>query len=187
MSERVALIGLSGAGKTTVAPLVAARLGCDWIDLDREIARAAGAGTAGAGHGGGVGGLIRRDGEAAFRAREAEALREALEADRRPRLVVACGAGALSLRENRDRLRTGAVTIWLRVAPGIAAERLGTAPAGDRPLLEGDAPEARLQALWEARRDAYEAAATAVVDTEGRTPDEVADRVVAVLREAGWG
>jgi len=182
VSERVALIGLSGAGKTTVAPLVAARLGCDWIDLDREIARAAGVGP-----GGGVGGLIRRDGEAAFRAREAETLREALEADRRPRLVVACGAGALSLRENRDRLRARAVTIWLRVTPGIAAERLGTAPEGDRPLLEGDVPETRLQALWEARRDAYEAAATAVVDTEGRTPDEVADRVVAVLREAGWG
>ena len=179
MSERVALIGLSGAGKTTVAPKVAARLGCDWIDLDLEIARAAGAGA-------GVGDLIREEGEAAFRAREAEALRQALEVDRRPRLVIACGAGALSLPENRDRLQARAVTIWLRVTPGIAAERLGSAPEGDRPLLEGDAPKARLQALWEARRAAYEAAATGVVDTEGRTPDEVVERVVALLRAAGW-
>jgi len=116
VSERVALIGLSGAGKTTVAPKVAARLGCDWIDLDLEIARAAGTGA-------GVGDLIREEGEAAFRAREAEALRQALEVDRRPRLVVACGAGALSLRENLDRLRARAITIWLRVTPGIAAEK----------------------------------------------------------------
>lgn len=178
MSERVALIGLSGAGKTTVAPKVAARLGCDWIDLDREIARAAGVDA--------VGALIRREGEAAFRAREADALRQALEADPRPRLVVACGAGALSLRENRDRLRDGARTIWLRVTPGLAVARLGAAPEGDRPLLEGDAPEARLHALWEARRADYEAAATDIVDTEGRTPDEVAERVAAVLRGAGW-
>jgi shikimate kinase len=178
VSERVALIGLSGAGKTTVAPKVAARLRCDWIDLDREIARAAGVDA--------VGALIRREGEAAFRAREAEALRRVLEADPRPRLVVACGAGALSLRENRDRLRDGALTIWLRVTPGLAAERLGAAPEDDRPLLEGDAPEARLHALWEARRADYEAAATAVVDTEGKTPDEVAQRVAAAVREAGW-
>ena len=177
MSERVALIGLSGAGKTTVAPKVAARLGCDWIDLDREIARAAGAD---------VPSLIRGEGEAAFRAREAAALRAALEEDRRPRLVVACGAGALLLPENRARLAAGAVTVWLRVAPGMAAERLGLAPETARPLLTGDAPEARLRTLWEARRAAYEAAATGAVDTDGRSPDEVADLVAALVREAGW-
>lgn len=177
MNERVALIGLSGAGKTTVAPKVAARLGCDWIDLDREIAHAAGAE---------VPELIRREGEAAFRAREAAALRQALEEDRRSRLVVACGGGVLALPESRARLRDRAVTVWLRVTPGVAAGRLGAAPEANRPLLAGDAPEARLRALWEDRRAAYEAAAAATVDTEGRSPDEVADEVVALVRGAGW-
>ena len=177
MNERVALIGLSGAGKTTVAPRVAARLGCDWVDLDREIARAAGAD---------VSDLIRREGEAAFRAREAAALRQALEEDRRSRLVVACGGGVLSLPESRARLKDRAVTIWLRVTPGAAARRLGGAPEADRPLLAGDVPEARLRALWEDRRAAYEAAATASVDTDRRSPEEVADEVVALVREAGW-
>lgn len=177
MSERVALIGLSGAGKTTVAPKVAALLACDWIDLDREIALAAGAD---------VPSLIRDQGEAAFRAREAAALRTAIEEDPRSRLVVACGAGALLLPENRARLAARAVTVWLRVAPERAAERLGEAPEAARPLLSGDAPEARLRALWEARRAGYEAAATWMVETDGRSPDEVATEIAARAREAGW-
>lgn len=177
MSERVALIGLSGAGKTTVAPRIASRLGCAWIDLDSEIARAAGAD---------VPGIIRREGEAAFRAREAAALRIALEEDPRPRLVVACGAGALLDPENRARLTARALTVWLRVSPETAAGRLGAMPGKARPLLEGNDPASRLSALWEARRESYEAAGTAVVDTEGRTPDEVADLVLACVREAGW-
>ena len=177
MSERVALIGLSGAGKTTVAPKVAALLACDWIDLDREIALAAGAD---------VPSLIRGEGEAAFRPREAAALRTALEEDPRPRLVVACGAGALLLPENRARLAARAVTAWLRVAPERAAERLGEAPGAARPLLTGDTPEARLRALWEARRAGYEAAATWVVETDGRTADEVAAEVAARARDLGW-
>jgi shikimate kinase len=177
VSERVALIGLSGAGKSTAAPLIAARLGCDWLDLDLAVARAAGAD---------VPSLIRGEGEAAFRAREAAALRAVLEEDPRPRLVVACGAGALLLPENRARLKTRALTVWLRVAPATAAERLGAAPEAARPLLTGESPVSRLHALWEARHASYEAAATATVDTEGRSPDEVATLVVARLREAGW-
>ena len=178
MSERVALIGLSGAGKTTVAPRVAALLACEWIDLDREIEAAAKSD---------VPSLIREEGEPAFRAREAAALRTALEEDLRPWLVVACGAGALLLSENRARLAARAVTVWLRVAPETAAQRLGAAPEGARPLLAGDAPKTRLRALWESRRAGYEAAATLVVDTDGRSPDEVADEVAALVREAGWG
>ena len=180
MSERVALIGLSGAGKTTVAPKIASRLGCDWIDLDEEIARAAGAD---------VPALIRRDGEQSFRARESEALRAALEEDPRAGLVVACGAGVILDPENRARLAARALTIWLRVSPKMAAERLaaaGVAPGVARPLLDGNDPESRLAALWEARRESYGTAATAVVDTDGRTPDEVADLVLARVREAGW-
>lgn len=177
MNERVALIGLSGAGKTTVAPKIASRLGCDWIDLDSEVARAAGLD---------VPALIRRDGEPSFRAREATALRAALEADPRARLVVALGAGALLDPENRARLAARALTIWLRVSPKTAAERLGAEPGTARPLLEGGDPASRLRALSEARRESYEAAAAAFVDTDGRTPDEVADLVAARVREAGW-
>ncbi|HKQ18350.1 MAG TPA: shikimate kinase [Candidatus Eisenbacteria bacterium] len=180
MSERVALIGLSGAGKTKVAPKVASRLGCDWIDLDKEIARAAGVD---------VPALIRRDGERSFRARESAALRTALEEDPRARLVVACGAGVILDPESRARLAARALTIWLRVSPKTAAARLtagGKAPEAARPLLEGSDPESRLTALWEARRESYETAAAAVVDTDGRTPDEVADLVLARVREAGW-
>lgn len=180
MSERVALIGLSGAGKTTVAPKIASRLVCDWIDLDAEIARAAGRD---------VPALIRRDGERSFRARESVALRAALEEDSRARLVIACGAGVLLDPENRACLAARALTIWLRVLPKTAAERLAAAgeePAAARPLLEGNDPESRLTALWEARRESYETAATAVVDTDGCTPDEVADLVLARVREAGW-
>jgi shikimate kinase len=174
----VALIGLSGAGKSTVAPLLGALLGGGWLDLDDEIARRAGESVAT---------LLRREGEALFRAREAAALREALETVPPPR-VLACGGGILARGESRALLRARAFVVWLRVTPEVAGARLGAAGAAVRPLLDGPLP-GRLAALERERRGAYEAAADLMVETGDRSPEEIAGEIHRTLAARGpaWG
>lgn len=158
-------MGLSGSGKSTVGPLLAERLGYAFVDLDREIERAAGRT---------IGSIFRDDGEDRFRTLEREAAR-ALSG--RSRTVVATGGGWMAQPESRPP-REGRVRVWLRTRPETAIHRL--AGAGVRPLLEGDDPVARLRRLLASREEAY-AEAEIHVDTDGRRPEEVAEAVVARL------
>lgn len=175
----IALIGLSGSGKSEAAPRVAARLGLEALDLDARVERAAGSTVAV---------LVAARGEKAFRALETAALREALHGPESERGgVIALGAGALGSAENRTLLTGRAFVVWLRVTPETAARRLGAAGARARPLVRED-PERLLRDLLEARTGAYRAAADAEVDTEGRTSSEVAEAVVAAWEaRSGWG
>jgi shikimate kinase len=180
LTARIALIGLSGAGKSEVAVRVAKRLGFEAVDLDERVERAAGSSVAS---------LIDSRGEAAFRALENVALRDALGApesgsgpDARGS-VLALGAGILTSEENRTLLRERAFVAWLQVGPETAARRIGEAGAEARPLVR-ESPERRLRELLAARGDAYRAAAHSVIDTEGRTPAQVADAVVTAWE--GW-
>jgi shikimate kinase len=197
------LIGLPGSGKSVVAPLLAARLGCSWADLDERIARAAGVA---------VPELLRREGEARFRAVEEEALRAALRgatearggagaadgadaprpetAASRPGLVLACGGGVVARPESSALLRQQAFVVWLRVAPETAAARIGRAGAAERPLLDGAGSVAmRIEALLRRRAPLYAAVAHAAVETEGRTAEAVAGEVQRAWEERAerWG
>lgn len=180
MTARIALIGLSGAGKSTVAPLVADQLGFHWTDLDLEIERSTGATVAA---------VIRSRGEAAFRDLESEALRRATgDGGGEAGLVLALGAGILGRRENQERLRERAFAVWLAVSPATAALRLEGREAAKRPLLAAPDFAARLRELWEARRPLYEAAADAVVETDQRAPADVAAEIVGIWRRRPeWG
>jgi shikimate kinase len=180
LTARIALIGLSGAGKSTVAPLLAQRLGFGWTDLDEAIASAEGAPVAA---------ILTSRGEGAFRELEADALRAALaEGGAGPGTVVACGAGALERAGNRAVLRERAFAVWLAVTPETAARRLEGAGAATRPLLSGKPVEARLRELWEARRVLYEEAADAAVETDGLTPAGVVDVILVVWKgRRAWG
>lgn len=167
----VVLVGLMGAGKSTVGALLARRWGCPFLDLDREIEKGAGLPVAE---------IFRREGEPGFRAREAEATRRL-----RPPApaVVAVGGGWMARPELRDAW-PGAVRVWLQVRPAEAARRLaGTDEA--RPLLAGGDAQERLAALLAARLPAY-GLAEYTVDASDRTPEEVA-RVVAELLEGRTG
>ena len=169
-TTRVVLIGLSGSGKSTVAPLLAQRLRHPCVDLDREIERRAGRSVA----------TLFEEGEARFRALESGALRDSLEGTEA--LVLACGAGILERSENRELLTTRAKVVWLAVDPESAAARLLGAGVTERPLLRGAGPLVeRLRKLLETRRAGYAAAAHAIVDTSGLTPEEVADRIAEGL------
>jgi len=180
MNARIALIGLSGAGKSTVAPLLAQRLGFGCTDLDEAIARSEGASVAA---------LITSRGEESFRELEAAALRAALVGEgAEPGQVLACGAGVLAKEGNRALLRTSAFVVWLVVSPERAAQRLEGAEASTRPLLKGGPVVGRLRELWEARRGLYEAAADASVATDRLTPAGVAETIESLWKgHRAWG
>lgn len=156
----VFLIGLPGAGKSSVGKAVAAKLSVPFVDLDREIEKTAGKSIVR---------IFSEDGEAAFRALELAAT-ERLPATP---AIVAPGAGWISNEGVRVLVPRAGPTIYLRVEPRTAAARLGKA-AADRPLLAGDAAE-RLAQLLRDRGPLYDAA-DAFVDTEQYPFDQVVHR-----------
>ncbi len=166
------LVGMMGAGKSTIGPKLARRLGRRFIDTDAEVEHAAGRR---------VSEIFARDGEPAFRRLE----REALEACCGQSAVVALGGGAIEPPGARERLASTGTVIYLRARLPTLLGRVGD--AGGRPLLEGLLPKAqseRLSALLARRQDAYESASI-VIDTDDLSPDSVVEALVGrIEREA---
>jgi shikimate kinase len=165
------LVGMMGAGKSTVGQVLATRLGRHFVDLDDLVAERAGWS---------IPAIFAAEGEEGFRAREARALADVAEeatAGRRS-LVVACGGGVVLSSANREVLRSSGRVVWLRATPATLDDRVGGGEG--RPLL-GEIPRNTLEELSEERAVAYEAAATEIVDVDELAPDEVADAVLRAL------
>jgi shikimate kinase len=165
VSPRVVLVGPMGAGKSTVGRLLADAWGCAFHDTDEEV-EARERRT--------VQELFVDLGEAYFREVEAAAVADAL-ATRDG--VLALGGGAVLAPDTRERL-AGHEVVFLRVGLSDAVKRVGLGVG--RPLLLGNV-RARLKALLDERNPVYEAVASRVVDTDGRTPDEVAAEIEGAL------
>jgi shikimate kinase/3-dehydroquinate synthase len=163
--SRIALIGLPGSGKSTIAPLLAERLGWSSVDLDDQIATAE-ARTPAA--------IIEADGEEAFREMELGALQDALRT--RGPLVIACGGGLISSRAAGGLLTDMCCVVWLDAPDAVLVARLGD--VSSRPLLNGSAVTGipRLRAL---RAGAHQSA-HARVHAEA-APSVVADRIATAL------
>ena len=160
---------MMASGKTTVGRIVASRLGWGYVDSDEQVCERTGRT---------VREIFEEDGEAAFRAEERLAL-EAAVADPQPRVISVAG-GAVLDPANRDILRSAGTIAWLRADPAVLAERVLASGQGHRPLLGGD-PAVNLARLDAERRPIYEELADVVVDVEGRTPEEIAERLVQEL------
>jgi shikimate kinase len=170
----IALVGMMGAGKSTVARALGERLGAAVADLDAMAEAESGCTIAE---------LFAREGEEAFRRLEGSILDAALASGA---TVLACGGGIVLDRERRRALGARCRVVWLEVSPVAAAGRLGgeagarpllaaTGPGGSRPLLR------RLEELLAARAPFYREVSHVSVVTDGRTPDEVADEVLRRL------
>jgi shikimate kinase len=157
-----------GAGKTTVAGLVGEVWGVAVRDTDADIVAAEGRS---------IGEIFVDDGEERFRAIETAAVAEALATHEG---VLALGGGAVLDERTREAL-SGRTVVFLRVGLSEAVKRVGL--GSGRPLLLGNV-RARIKALLDERTPVYEGVATHVVDTDGRTPEEVAAEVCRLLEVA---
>jgi shikimate kinase len=167
VTPKLVLVGAMGAGKSTVGRLVAAALGVGFLDTDEVVEREAGKTVAE---------IFVDDGEAEFRARERQAVAESLRGHDG---VLALGGGAVLDPETR-RLLEGHRVVFLRVGLSDAAQRVGLGVS--RPLLLGNV-RGRIKQLLDERAPIYEDVASYVVETDGRTADEVADQVRALVED----
>jgi shikimate kinase len=147
----VVLVGLMGAGKTTVGRQLAARLKWDFVDSDLEVERRTGVR---------VPLIFEIEGEAGFRRRESLVVSELV---RRKQVVIATGGGAVLLQENRDALHALAgITVYLKVSPPLLFAR--TRHDKGRPLLQVPDPLGRLESLFAERDPLYREVADVVID-----------------------
>jgi shikimate kinase len=167
----VTLIGYRATGKTTLARLLARRLDCDWVDADVEIEARAGKSIAS---------IFAEDGEPAFRDLEAQVIADLC---RRDDLVLAAGGGAPLREQSRRAMRDGGTVVWLKARPETIHRRMtGDATTAERrPSLTDRDPMAEIRHLIEQREPIYREAAHREVDTEGKTPDQLADEIARLL------
>jgi shikimate kinase len=167
-AELIALVGPRGSGKTTVARLLAGRLGWEWADADDVLERRSGRS---------VRAVFAEEGEAGFREREAAVLRELCGLRRH---VVATGGGAVLLEENRALLQASARVVWLNADAETLWRRLNedATTSERRPALLGGG-RAEVEEVLRVREPLYRACAARVVDTASRTPEEVAADLAA--------
>ena len=159
----ITLTGFMGSGKTTVGKVLADFLGCPFMDLDDLIVKKAGKS---------IPEIFAQDGEPAFRQLEAQLLRQTVEKYTENTVVLALGGGAVTTPASASLLCDKTVCIYLRASLDTLLGRLAGETAG-RPLADDSLAE-RLAA----REPIYEETAHVVIDTDGLTPDEVADEII---------
>ncbi len=157
------LIGMMGAGKTTVGRILGERLGIPLIDTDDLVERDCGST---------IPELWEREGEGGFREREHEAVKDAATGSH----IVATGGGVVMDDRNVAEMRRSGQVVFIEVQVPSLSTRVGHGYY--RPLLAGG-DDLELDRIWADREDRYRRAAHHVVDGEG-SPEVVADRVEAV-------
>ncbi|HXM83412.1 MAG TPA: shikimate kinase [Burkholderiales bacterium] len=167
--ENIYLVGLMGAGKTTVGRLIARRLKLRFLDSDQEIERRCGVK---------IPLIFEIEGEAGFRGREAQAIAELTALDG---VVLATGGGAVLLDENRKRLAARGTVVYLRARPEDLDRRVRH--DRKRPLLANGDPLARLRELYAERDSLYLGVADLVVDTGSQSVQSLARELLEKLEE----
>lgn len=151
MQRPVFLVGMMGAGKTTIGRALARKLDWQFVDLDHELEARCGVR---------VSTIFDIEGEQGFRKRERELLDECT---RRTGIVLATGGGAVLDPRNRQHLRERGVVVYLRASVDELFRRVER--DRNRPLLQTDDPRQRLQDLLEQREPLYDEVAHLVFDT----------------------
>lgn len=168
--KTIVLVGLMGAGKTTVGRRLAKRLGLEFADSDFEIEKAAQMS---------VGEIFETYGEDYFRAGERRVIARLIGG---PSRVLATGGGAFINDETRALMKTEAITIWLDAELQVLVERTGRRDT--RPLLNNGDPEQILKELLQKRGPIYAEADIHIQSSEG-PHDEVVEAIVEALEQKG--
>ncbi len=171
MGGNVFLVGMMGAGKTTLGKALARRTGQQFVDTDRLLVERTGVPIAT---------IFEIEGEEGFRRRESALLREVAE---RSGCVVATGGGAVLEEGNRRLMREAGTVVYLRARVDSLWDR--TRHDSTRPLLATADPRATLAAILEQRDPLYLQAAHLVVDTGSQSAASLVSRVLAALSEHG--
>jgi shikimate kinase len=161
------LVGMMGAGKTTIGKALAARMKRHFVDTDRVLVERTGVP---------VGTIFEFEGEEGFRRRESLVLKELVD---EPDCIVATGGGAVLREENRRLLRERGTVVYLRARSEHLWERIRHDTT--RPLLATPDPRATLEQLLEAREPLYRECAHLVVDTGLQSAASLVGRVAAAL------
>ncbi|MVX57164.1 shikimate kinase [Parasutterella muris] len=161
------LVGMMGAGKSTVGRCLAERLGMDFVDLDEELERRCGVS---------IPFIFREEGEEGFRRRESALIEEFTRAKG---LVVATGGGAVTQEKNRTLLKNAPIfTVHLKVSAEQCYRRTKNS---DRPLLQCENPLEKITLLLESRNPLYGEVASLTVDTDGKASKRVAEELNQTL------
>lgn len=167
-TQRIALVGLRGAGKTTLGAALAKAKEAPFFELDREVERLSGTS---------IGVILELYGQQAYRRYELQALQELLEAQ--PRFVVATGGSLVSEAATYELLLRNCLTVWIRATPEEHMERV-IAQGDRRPMAGSDRAMDDLRRILEERTPLY-ARADVVVDTTGRSEEETVRELVSRL------
>ncbi|MDB4614050.1 shikimate kinase [bacterium] len=167
----VSLIGYRGSGKSTIAPALADRLQCDWVDADIEIEKRAGRT---------IQQVFADGGETEFRQFERQLMQELLS---QSGLVIAAGGGAILNIDTVAEMKSAGPVVLLNASVAELARRISTdATTGQRrPSLTGKPVEEEVAAVLEFRQPLYTAAATMVVETEDQTTQQIVDQICQQL------
>jgi len=172
--DNVILIGFMGSGKSTTGISLSYKLQRTLADTDKMIEKQEGRP---------ISEIFATKGEAYFRKKETELLRELKKSDTRQ--IFSVGGGTPLRRENRELLRELGTVVYLKVSPEAAWERL----KGDttRPLLQGENPREKIEALLKERESLYREAADIVVSTDGKKPAQVVNEIAESLKQREEG
>ncbi len=165
-SRSIVLVGLMGAGKSSIGRRLAHRLGLPFVDADTEIEKAADLT---------IPEIFEKHGEPYFRAGEVRVVARILDSGPQ---VLATGGGAYMNPETRARIRERGISLWLKAELDVLMKRVKR--RGDRPLLKADDPQAVLKRLMDERYPVYAEADLTVVSREA-SHDEVVEDVIAAL------
>jgi shikimate kinase len=166
-SRSIVLVGMMGAGKSTIGRRLAARLRLSFTDADTEIEAAAGMS---------IPDIFETRGEAQFRDGEARVIARLL--DHGP-MVLATGGGAFMREETRDRIRAKAISIWLKADADVIMRRVRR--RADRPLLQTADPEATVNRLLGEREPVYQNADLTIMSRD--VPhDRIVEECIEALR-----
>ena len=168
----IVLIGLRGCGKTTVGKLLAKRLGKQFVEMDELIVQRAGLS---------IPDIVDRYGWDIFRDLEEEVTRDVAMLDN---IVNATGGGVVTKKENIHELKKKGKLVWLKASIDTLLKRIGNDEY--RPSLTGKSQREDMEAVFAERRPIYERVADVIIDTDGKTSEEIVEAIVKLYTKQGF-